>query len=72
MISSSIIDLEHDERPGAKFADVELIGLPYRFTIGARGPKEGTVEFTQRGTATTSPLPIDQAAPHLMSLLAKS
>lgn len=36
------------ERPGVKFADSELIGIPYRITIGPRGVSEGSVELTAR------------------------
>ncbi|MEA1903779.1 MAG: proline--tRNA ligase [Actinomycetota bacterium] len=36
------------ERPGVKFADAELIGIPYRVTIGPRGVAEGMVELTAR------------------------
>ena len=55
------IDVIYDdrgERPGAMFADWELIGVPHRVTIGDRGLKEGTVEYLHRrdsslGTAAT-------------------
>lgn len=36
------------ERPGVKFADSELIGIPYRITLGPRGVSDGTVELTHR------------------------
>ncbi len=36
------------ERPGVKFADSELIGIPYRLTVGPRGVGEGKVELTVR------------------------
>jgi prolyl-tRNA synthetase len=36
------------ERPGVKFADSELIGIPYRITVGPRGVAEGVVELTER------------------------
>jgi prolyl-tRNA synthetase len=39
---------DRDERPGAMFADWELIGAPFRLTIGDRGLKEGFVEFQAR------------------------
>ncbi len=39
---------DRDERPGAKFADAELIGLPYRVTISERTLVEGKVEFSKR------------------------
>ena len=40
-------------RPGVKFADAELIGIPYRVTVGARGLAKGEVEFTPRSTGET-------------------
>ncbi|MDP9493902.1 MAG: proline--tRNA ligase [Actinomycetota bacterium] len=39
---------DRDERPGVKFADSELIGVPYRVTVGPRGVAEGMVELTAR------------------------
>ncbi len=42
-----IID-DRDERPGVKFADAELIGFPYRVTVGPRGLAEGEVEIMRR------------------------
>jgi prolyl-tRNA synthetase len=40
-------------RPGVKFADAELIGVPFRITIGPRGLESGEVEFTTRSTGET-------------------
>ncbi|MFC1444062.1 proline--tRNA ligase [Streptacidiphilus sp. N1-10] len=42
------------ERPGVKFSDVELVGIPYRITVGARGLAAGTVELTDRATGTST------------------
>ena len=39
---------DRGERPGSMFADMELIGIPHRITIGERGLKEGVVEYVQR------------------------
>ena len=39
---------DRNERPGAMFADWELIGVPHRITIGDRGLKEGHVEYQHR------------------------
>ena len=38
---------DRDERPGVKFKDMELIGIPYRITVG-KGIKDGKVEFKAR------------------------
>jgi prolyl-tRNA synthetase len=50
---------DRDERPGVKFADADLIGIPYRVTIGKRAA-EGIVECKRRGAAETFELPADQ------------
>jgi prolyl-tRNA synthetase len=39
---------DREERPGVKFADAELIGIPYRVTVGPRGVEQGVVEMTTR------------------------
>ncbi|HLF44645.1 MAG TPA: His/Gly/Thr/Pro-type tRNA ligase C-terminal domain-containing protein, partial [Acidimicrobiia bacterium] len=45
---------DRDERPGVKFADSELIGIPYRVTVGPRGVSHGAVELTSRRGMTKS------------------
>ena len=52
---------DRDERPGAMFADWELIGVPLRVTIGDRGLKEGQVELTVRRGLHTRAVPLTQA-----------
>ena len=42
---------DRDERPGVKFADADLIGIPNRITVGDRGLKEGIVEYRRRDEA---------------------
>ncbi|MFA7555130.1 MAG: proline--tRNA ligase [Spongiibacteraceae bacterium] len=39
---------DRDERPGVKFADMELIGIPHRIVVGDRGLKEGLLEYKGR------------------------
>jgi len=41
---------DRDERPGVKFNDADLIGIPYRITVGPKGLKEGKLEITRRQT----------------------
>ncbi len=53
---------DRDERPGVKFKDAELIGIPYRLTVGPRGLENGIVEVLERGSGEASELAIDQAA----------
>jgi prolyl-tRNA synthetase len=47
---------DREERPGVKFADAELIGIPYRVTVGPRGVEQGTVELTTRRDLSTEEL----------------
>jgi len=56
-----IIDTR-DERPGVKFKDAELVGIPYRITIGPRGLAEKKVELVRRRDGTKRELPLDRAA----------
>ncbi len=51
---------DRDERPGAKFADSELIGLPYRVTISERLLGQGTFEFTTRSGGEPELLTLDE------------
>ena len=44
---------DRDERPGRKFADAELLGIPYRVTVSDRLIKENTFEFTPRAIGET-------------------
>ncbi len=50
---------DRDARPGVKFADGELIGIPHRVTIGERGLDAGTVEYRRRTDTESVDLPID-------------
>jgi len=52
---------DRDERPGVKFADVELIGIPYRITVGPRGLADGTVEVLGRSDGSVESVPIADA-----------
>jgi prolyl-tRNA synthetase len=49
---------DRNERPGAMFADWELIGVPHRVTIGDRGLKEGNVEYQHRRDTDATKLPV--------------
>jgi len=50
-----------DERPGAKFARLDLIGLPYQIVIGPKGLAEGTVELKIRATGARKNLSVTAA-----------
>ncbi len=56
----SVLYDDRDERPGAKFADAELVGLPFRVTISERNLAEGKVELTRRSTGETTILTRDE------------
>jgi len=56
-----IID-DRDERPGVKFKDAELVGFPYRVTIGPKGIEQGVFELVRRRDGRKSDLPIEHAA----------
>ncbi len=50
-----------DERPGAKFARLDLIGLPYQIIVGPKGLAEGKVELKKRRTGTREMMSIGEA-----------
>lgn len=54
------------ERAGAKFATMDLIGLPWQATIGPRGAKAGTVELKRRATGEKQELSVDSALAKLL------
>jgi heme A synthase len=60
---------DRGERPGVMFADLELIGIPHRVTIGDRGLKEGKVEYQGRREAQPTAVPLADAAAFLQSKL---
>ena len=57
--------VDRDERAGGKFATMDLIGLPWRITVGPRGLKNGVVELTSRRTGESEELPPEQAVEKL-------
>jgi prolyl-tRNA synthetase len=50
-----------DERPGGKFATMDLIGLPWQLIIGPKGLAEGKVELKNRRSGDRQSLPLDEA-----------
>jgi prolyl-tRNA synthetase len=60
---------DRNERPGAMFADWELIGVPHCVKIGDRGLKEGTVEYQHRRDAAATNVPIAEIFNLLQSRL---
>lgn len=60
---------DRDERPGVKFADAELIGVPYRLTIGPRGLEKGVAELKSRDGTREETLPLSEVAPRLREII---
>jgi prolyl-tRNA synthetase len=52
---------DRDERPGVKFNDADLIGVPYRLTVGPKGLKEGRVELVRRRTHESRNIDLQKA-----------
>ena len=59
---------DRDERPGVKFKDAELIGIPYRITIGKKLP-QGIVEVVTRRSKSAEEVAVADAAAHVARLL---
>ena len=61
---------DRGERPGVMFADLELIGIPHRITIGDRGLKEGNVEYQARRDASATAVPVAEIGAYVRGRLA--
>lgn len=59
---------DRDERAGVKFKDADLIGFPYRITVG-KTINEGLVEYKIRETGEMEKLPPDEAAKHIIEIV---
>ncbi len=53
---------DRGERPGVMFADLELLGIPHRITLGDRGLKDGKVEYQGRRETAATPVPVADVA----------
>jgi len=53
---------DRDERPGVKFKDAELVGIPHRITVGPKGLAAGTVEYKRRRDGSGEDFPVERAA----------
>jgi prolyl-tRNA synthetase len=53
---------DRDERPGVKFKDADLVGIPYRLTVGPKGLAEGKVELMRRRDRRTQLVELAKAA----------
>jgi prolyl-tRNA synthetase len=52
---------DRDARPGIKFADADLIGIPHRLVVGDRGLKEGLIEYRHRQSGDEEKIAVDGA-----------
>jgi prolyl-tRNA synthetase family II len=66
----AIID-DRDERPGVKFKDAELTGIPVRVSVGSRDLADGVVEVVRRATGEKERVPVDEVQKHVQELLAR-
>jgi len=62
---------DREERPGVKFNDADLIGIPLRITLGERGLKEGKAELRERATGKESRVPVDEVVMAAKEFLGK-
>ncbi|MEP1583254.1 MAG: proline--tRNA ligase, partial [Marinobacter sp.] len=58
---------DRKERPGVKFADMELIGIPHRFVVSERGLTAETLEYKGRRDEDKQDIPLAEALPFLIS-----
>ena len=61
---------DRDERAGAKFATMDLIGLPWRITVGPRGLASGKVELTSRRTGASEEMTAEEAVARVAAVYA--
>jgi prolyl-tRNA synthetase len=52
---------DRNERPGVKFADIDLMGIPHRLVVGDRGLAEGVLEYKSRRETETRNVPLSDA-----------
>ena len=65
----AVID-DRDVRPGVKYADAELTGIPFRVSVGARDLAEGVVEVTKRASGEKERVPVGEAVGRIREAIA--
>jgi len=60
---------DRNERPGVKFADMELMGIPHRVVIGDKGLDRGILEYRARPSSDNQDMPVESALEELLTLL---
>ena len=66
----SVLSDDRDERPGVKFTDADLLGMPVRLTVSPRNLKQGVVEVKARRAAEAETTPAAALVDHVRALLA--
>jgi prolyl-tRNA synthetase len=61
---------DRDARPGVKFADAELLGIPHRLVVGERGLEAGKLEYRNRRDTESQEFPLDDALTFIRSRMA--
>jgi prolyl-tRNA synthetase len=61
---------DRDARPGVKFADAELLGIPHRVVVGERGLEAGKLEYRNRRDTESQEFPLDDALTFIRSRMA--
>lgn len=62
---------DRDARPGVKFADADLLGIPHRLTVGERGLSKGVIEYRHRGTDKSREISLDGVLDFITDTLAR-
>lgn len=57
---------DREERPGVKFKDADLLGMPLRVTVGGRGVEAGQLELVERRTGEKKQIAIDEAFAYIL------
>jgi prolyl-tRNA synthetase len=63
------VDKDETKRPGFKFAEYELLGMPVRLGLGKRDLEQGTIEVARRDTKTKENINIEGVTAHVVNLL---
>jgi prolyl-tRNA synthetase len=62
---------DRDARPGVKFADAELLGIPHRLVVGERGLEAGKLEYRGRRDTESTEFPVDDALGFIRARMAR-
>ena len=60
---------DRNERPGVKFADMELIGIPHRIVIGEKSLQRGVLEYKARATGDSKEIAVDTATSEILQCI---